>query len=94
MVTNVSRDMAELPYDITFTVLNNTTGDTRILLNVQESLYSESDALLLQHGYEDILSEFANAPDKNIGDGWIFREPVLQKALSLGRGEPCPRGAL
>lgn len=79
--------MAELPYDFTFTVLNNTTGDTRILLNVQESLYTESDALLLQHGYEDILREFADAPMKEIGNDWVFREPVLQKALDLGRGE-------
>lgn len=83
----MKQDMAELPYDITFTVINNTTGDTRILLNVQESLYTEDDTQLIAHGYEDILREFANAPDKEIGDQWQFRQPVLQKALTLGRGK-------
>ncbi|KAK4180644.1 hypothetical protein QBC36DRAFT_297446 [Triangularia setosa] len=82
----MKQEMAELPYDITFTVINNTTGDTRILLNVQESLYTESDAQILQHGYQDILREFANTPNKEIGDSWQFRPDVLQKALVLGRG--------
>ena len=83
----MKQDLAELPYDVTFTVINNTTGDTRILLNVQEALYTEDDAQLIAHGYEDILREFANAPDKEIGDEWRFRQPVLQKAITLGRGE-------
>ncbi|RYP73786.1 hypothetical protein DL770_007712 [Monosporascus sp. CRB-9-2] len=82
----MKQDMAELPYDITFTVINNTTGDTRILLNVQESLYTESDAQVLQYGYEDILREFANAPEKEVGNEWQFRPALLQKALTLGRG--------
>lgn len=83
----MKQNMAELPYDITFTVINNTTGDTRILLNIQESLYTKDDALIVAHGYEDILREFANAPDKEIGDQWQFRQPVLQKALTLGCGK-------
>ena len=83
----MNQDPAEVPYDITFTVINNTAGDTRIILNVQESLYSEDDALLIAHGYEDILREFATAPDEQIGDEWRFRQPVLQKALTVGRGE-------
>ncbi|EFQ32290.1 beta-ketoacyl synthase domain-containing protein [Colletotrichum graminicola M1.001] len=82
----MKQEMAELPYDITFTVINNTTGDTRILLNLQESLYTDSDAQILQHGYEDILREFANAPDQTVGNKWHFRPAVLQKALALGRG--------
>ncbi|KAK0379659.1 beta-ketoacyl synthase domain-containing protein [Colletotrichum limetticola] len=85
-MTMMKQEMAELPYDITFTVINNTTGDTRILLNLQESLYTESDAQILQHGYEDILREFANAPDDAVGSTWHFRPAVLQKALTLGRG--------
>lgn len=82
----MNQDQAELPYDITFTVINNTAGDTGIILNVQESLYAEDDALLIAHGYEDILREFASAPDEQIGDEWRFRQPVLQKALTVGRG--------
>ncbi|KAK3988255.1 hypothetical protein QBC44DRAFT_398459 [Cladorrhinum sp. PSN332] len=82
----MKQEMAELPYDITFTVINNTTGDAQILMNLQESLYTESDALVLQHGYEDILREFATAPDKEIGDDWQFRPNLLQKAVALGRG--------
>ncbi|KAK1676294.1 beta-ketoacyl synthase domain-containing protein [Colletotrichum godetiae] len=85
-MTMMKQEMAELPYDITFTVINNTTGDTRILLNLQESLYTDSDAQILQHGYEDILREFANAPDQAVGSTWHFRPAVLQKALTLGRG--------
>lgn len=85
------QDMAELPYDITFTVINNNaTGDTRILLNVQESLYTEDDAQILAHGYEDILREFTDEPTKVVGDTWRFRQPVLQKALTAGRGEYLP----
>lgn len=83
----INSDLAELPYDITFTVINNNVGDTRIILNVQESLYADDDALLIAHGYEDILREFATAPDQQIGDEWRFRQPVLQKALTIGRGE-------
>ncbi|KAK7460255.1 beta-ketoacyl synthase domain-containing protein [Colletotrichum acutatum] len=85
-MTMMKQEMAELPYDITFTVINNTTGDTRILLNLQESLYTDSDAQILQHGYEDILREFANAPEQAVGSTWHFRPAVLQKALTLGRG--------
>ncbi|KAI9927011.1 hypothetical protein MW887_003392 [Aspergillus wentii] len=82
----MSQDQAELPYDFTFTIINNTSGDTRIILNVQASLYSEDDALLIAHGYEDILREFANTPDNSIGDEWKFRQSVLDKALIVGRG--------
>ncbi|KAK2022912.1 beta-ketoacyl synthase domain-containing protein [Colletotrichum zoysiae] len=85
-VKMMKQEMAELPYDITFTVINNTTGDTRVLLNLQASLYTEGDAQILQHGYEDILREFANAPDQAVGSKWHFRPAVLQKALALGRG--------
>ncbi|GJC90276.1 PKS-NRPS hybrid synthetase CHGG_01239 [Colletotrichum liriopes] len=34
----MKQEMAELLHHITFTVVNNTTGDTRVLLNLQESL--------------------------------------------------------
>ncbi|KAL9039293.1 MAG: hypothetical protein Q9214_004936 [Letrouitia sp. 1 TL-2023] len=83
----MKQDTAELPYDITFTVINNTAGDMRIILNVQESLYAESDAQLIAHGYEDILQEFATTPDRQVGDEWQFRQSDLQKALTVGRGE-------
>ncbi|KAL8972020.1 MAG: hypothetical protein Q9197_002972 [Variospora fuerteventurae] len=82
----LKQDTAELPYDITFTVINNTVGDTRIIMNVQESLYSGDDAQLLAHGYEDILREFATTSDANVGENWRFRQPVLQRALTAGRG--------
>ncbi|KAL8383428.1 hypothetical protein RB595_006943 [Gaeumannomyces hyphopodioides] len=81
------QDVAELPYDITLTVINNiATRDTRILLNVQASLYSEADAQLLAHGFEDMLAEFAHAPDTLVGDVWHYREPALREALNIGRG--------
>jgi hybrid polyketide synthase/nonribosomal peptide synthetase ACE1 len=83
----MNQNPAEIPYDITFTVVNNTAGDTRIILNVQESLYSEEDTMLIAHGYEDILQEFATGPEEQIGDDWQFRKAVLEKALTIGRGE-------
>ncbi|KAF4124349.1 Acyl transferase domain in polyketide synthase (PKS) enzyme [Geosmithia morbida] len=87
-MTMMKQEMAELPYDITFTVINNTTGDTRILLNLQESLYTDSSAQILRDGYEDILREFANEPNQVVGSKWNFRPDVLQNALALGRGAP------
>ncbi|TKW51933.1 Nonribosomal peptide synthetase 14 [Colletotrichum tanaceti] len=86
-MTMMKQEMAELPYDITFTVINNnTTGDTRVLLNLQKSLYTESDAQILQDGYLDILNEFANTPHQPVGSKWHFRPALLQQALDLGRG--------
>ncbi|GKT67263.1 beta-ketoacyl synthase domain-containing protein [Colletotrichum tofieldiae] len=82
----MKQEMAELLYHITFTVVNNTTGDTLILLNLQESLYTDYDAQILQNGYEDILREFASAPDQAVGSKWHFRPAVLQRTFSLGRG--------
>ena len=83
----MKQEMAELPYDITFTVINNNkSGGTRILLNVQKSLYTQVDAQIIAHGYEDILREFAKGTSQMIGDRWHFRKPVLQRALALGRG--------
>ena len=35
----MKHDLAELRYDITFAVIDNTTGDTHIILNVQETLH-------------------------------------------------------
>lgn len=82
----MKQEMAELPYDITFTVINNNSGGTRVLLNVQESHYTQEYAQVIAHGYEDILREFASDTNKAIGDRWNFRQPVLQRALTLGRG--------
>ena len=70
-------DLAELPYDTTFTVINNTAGDTHIIFSVQETLYTDGDALLIAHRYEDILQKFATGPDEQIGDQWQFRKLVL-----------------
>ncbi|KAI9150471.1 beta-ketoacyl synthase domain-containing protein [Paramyrothecium foliicola] len=79
-------DQAELPYDIALTVINNAASETRVILNVQASLYSEADATLLAHGYEDIIKEFAQAPDAVIKTPFKFREEALQKAVAVGRG--------
>ncbi|KAF2761850.1 beta-ketoacyl synthase domain-containing protein [Pseudovirgaria hyperparasitica] len=77
-------DQAEMPYDYAFTIINNTAGETRIVLNVQKSLYSEDDATLLAHGYEDIIREFAAAPESAVGSTFKFREVALQDAIRLG----------
>lgn len=86
---------AELPYDITFTVIKNTSlegqAETKIILNAKSSLYSDDVVRLLAHGYEDMLRDFAIQPEERIGDEWRFREPALSKAVDVGRGEiPFP----
>ncbi|KAH7329713.1 beta-ketoacyl synthase domain-containing protein [Stachybotrys elegans] len=77
-------DQAELPYDMAFTIVGSAT-DTRIILNVQASLYTQEDATMVAHGYQDILEQFVAAPNEPIGE-WKFRPAVLQKALAAGRG--------
>jgi hybrid polyketide synthase/nonribosomal peptide synthetase ACE1 len=87
----MNQNPAEIPYDITFTIVNNTSGDTQIILNVQKSLYSKEESIKIAHGYEDILSEFSDTPEERIGDEWKFRKPVLEQALSAGRGKSFNR---
>ncbi|KAI0199478.1 beta-ketoacyl synthase domain-containing protein [Astrocystis sublimbata] len=79
-------DHAELPYDIAFNVINNAQGETRIMLTVQASIYTEADAALIANGYEDILKEFVEKPEAQLGEHFIFREAALQKALAVGTG--------
>ncbi|XWW92934.1 hypothetical protein V2A60_000862 [Cordyceps javanica] len=79
-------DQAELPYDMAFTVVNNTGRDMRIVLNVQESLYTEEDAVIIANGFEDILAEFSQDPSLPVGDKWNFRSQLLHSALSAGQG--------
>ena len=83
----IDLDQSGLAYDMTFTVVNSGIGETGITLNVQESLYNEEDATIIANGYEDILAEFASAPEKHTGTEWSFRQNVLQKALDAGRGK-------
>ncbi|KAI1116691.1 beta-ketoacyl synthase domain-containing protein [Nemania sp. NC0429] len=81
------QDVAELPYDMAFTILNdNASEKTRVFLNVQDYLYSQEDAQIIREGYEDILAEFADATNKKVGAAWRFRQSSLDKALEVGRG--------
>ncbi|ATY64410.1 beta-ketoacyl synthase domain-containing [Cordyceps militaris] len=41
--------------------------DMRIVMNVQESLYTEEDAITITNGFEDILSEFSQDPSLPVG---------------------------
>ncbi|KAJ3496326.1 hypothetical protein NLG97_g2739 [Lecanicillium saksenae] len=85
-MTVMREDQAELPYDVAFTVVNNTGRDMRIVMNVQESLYTEEDAIIIANGFEDILSEFSQDPSLPVGDQWNFRGQLLRTALSAGQG--------
>ncbi|OOF97571.1 hypothetical protein ASPCADRAFT_129251 [Aspergillus carbonarius ITEM 5010] len=86
----MAEDQAELPYDIAFTIITNTTADgdadTKIVLNVQNSLYSADAARILASGYEDILREFANRPDDQVSSEWRFRQSLLSNAIAVGHG--------
>lgn len=99
----VSEDQAKLPYGIAFTVINNAKGETQIILNVKQSVYSVGDGSLIAQGYEDILRKFAARPEEQVRNEWKFRKPVLQQTLAVGRGKclslfllkaGCPRPCL
>jgi hybrid polyketide synthase/nonribosomal peptide synthetase ACE1 len=90
----IDLDQSGLAYDMTFTVVNSGVGGTGITLNIQESLYNEDDAIIIANGYEDILTEFAFAPEKHIGTKWSFRQHAIQTALDAGRGKDRTRESL
>ncbi|RHZ44289.1 uncharacterized protein CDV56_102026 [Aspergillus thermomutatus] len=86
----MAEDQAELPYDIAFTIITNTTADgdadTKIVLNVQDCLYNADAARILANGYEDIFREFADRPDDPLNSKWKFRQSSLSKAIAVGHG--------
>lgn len=87
----MAEDQAELPYDIALTIVTNTTpdgdADTKIVINVQNSLYNADAARIIASGYEDILREFADRPDDQVNSEWKFRQSSLSKAIAVGHGE-------
>ncbi|KAJ5318336.1 hypothetical protein N7476_004756 [Penicillium atrosanguineum] len=86
----MAEDQAELPYDISFTIITNTTPDgdtdTKVILNVQNSVYNADAARILATGYEDILQEFAHGPESQLSSEWKFRESSLSRAITAGQG--------
>lgn len=87
----MTEDQAELPYDIAFTIITKTTpeGDanTKVILNVQNSLYNADAARILVNGYEDIVREFVDRPDGQVDSEWKFRHSSLSRAIAVGRGK-------
>lgn len=77
---------AEVAYDIAFTIVNGPGDTTRVSVNVQDSLYLESDALSLARNYEEILQQFVTAPAQCTVDTRRYLESDLQRALTVGRG--------
>lgn len=78
---------AEVAYDISFTIVNRPGETARVSVNVQDSLYLESDARSLAENYEEILQQFVTAPAQCTVDTRRYPEPDLQRALTLGRGK-------
>lgn len=78
---------AKLAYDFSATIFNNAAGDASVDFTVQQGLYSDTDAALIAHGYEDVLYEIIQSPKSLIGKEWKFRDADLDQALSVGRGK-------
>ena len=73
-------------YDLSLDIIDNAGGDTLLMLMVQKSLYSETDAQVLMKSYVDILQHFSRTPELRIKQLPLYR-PVDQKdALEVGRG--------
>ncbi|KAH6880012.1 beta-ketoacyl synthase domain-containing protein [Thelonectria olida] len=85
-ITTMQQDPSGIPYDISLTVVNNGSDSMDVWVNLQEDLYTATDAAFLAEGYEDLLQELTEAPNLPIGDEWQFRDPALQHALTVGRG--------
>ncbi|KAL4811323.1 beta-ketoacyl synthase domain-containing protein [Aspergillus unguis] len=86
----LDEEQAEIPYDIALTIVTNRgangTADTKIVMNLQNSLYDANAARALAAGYEDILHEFVQRPGDAIQDEWKFRQTAVSKAITVGRG--------
>jgi hybrid polyketide synthase/nonribosomal peptide synthetase ACE1 len=87
----MAKDPAELPYNIALTIITNTAADgdadTKIVLNIQTSLYNADAARILANGYKDIVRELADRPDDPVNSKWKFRQSSLSRAIAVGHGE-------
>ncbi|PGH17239.1 hypothetical protein AJ80_04881 [Polytolypa hystricis UAMH7299] len=78
--------VAKTGYDMTLDILENASGDSRIELRLQESLYTLESTKLLLDGYVNLLTALVNNPDVDLNTPEVWRGETINKALDAGRG--------
>lgn len=76
----------ELAYDISFDVIDNPSGETNIMLHVQEALYDNASAGILLDSFFNLLEAFASNPASRVNKPALYSKFDIGRALELGSG--------
>lgn len=77
---------ARIGYDIGLEVVDNPSGDTELVLRLQDSLYSKESTNLLLRSYVHALQQFASTEDLCVRSIAPWSEEDIQKVCQVGRG--------
>ncbi|KAL1966319.1 hypothetical protein VTN77DRAFT_4672 [Rasamsonia byssochlamydoides] len=80
-------DVGKNGYDITIQVVDSADGRALIMLQVQSSLYSESDATVLMKSYRWLLEQFSAEPAMKMESASLFSPRDVEDAIRLGAGQ-------
>ncbi|WP_415837819.1 amino acid adenylation domain-containing protein, partial [Pseudoalteromonas ostreae] len=76
-------------FDLVLEAIENAEGDVTLYLNYAVELYSETRVQALVDGLMSILTEIALHPDKTVSDVAVLKRDVVDKVITLGRGNEC-----
>ncbi|KAM3086885.1 hypothetical protein ACMFMG_001006 [Clarireedia jacksonii] len=79
--------LTKAAYDLGLDIGEGVDGKTQIVFMLQSSLYSKSDAEMIQRSYSHLLESLTLQPDKVIEEFTAYHPQDIQNALDLGRGE-------
>ena len=74
-------------YDINIDIVDSVGGNPLIAFNVQEGLYTSSDAEILSTTFINLLEAFSENPGLDVKRPALYKEEEVQKAITLGQGQ-------
>ena len=77
-------------YDLSLDIIDNTGGDSLIMLILQKSLYTRADGEILMKCFVNLLEAFCDDPTMPLDQPSHFTPQDVETAIELGRGNlPC-----
>ena len=73
-------------YDLTIDILDNSKGDSLIILAGQQVLYTSDNVATLANSFLNLLEAFARNPAARANRPSLFKQGDIQEAIELGRG--------
>jgi len=80
-------DIGQTGYDITLSITDEPDGDAKIMFQLQESLYSTSDAEVLLKSYVILLEQFGSNPDESLEKASLLASEDVERTSRVGTGQ-------